>query len=232
MRSSALASITILPLGASTVLIDGTTRNGAFSTLIPGGIEGSQVPFVETANWTNIGTTSQAAQAIRNLPANLNSLGIYPGASGGYNAVVTDNDTRRFGNDTGYIVNAGDTFDFNYHWIDAFNWDDETDQIALRFFTTSNNDILGTEVDSFVLLSGPSTINATYEQVTQTGVSLPASFNGDRLFIAFYGLDGNGTSGAFARVDDFSLSVIPEPSTSVLACLATVALIRRRRLSG
>ena len=116
--------------------------------------------------------------------------------------------------------------------IDAFNWDDETDQIALRFFTTSNSDILGTEVDSFVLLSGPSTINATYEQVTQTGVSLPASFNGDRLFLAFYGLDGNGTSGAFARVDDFSLSVIPEPSTSVLACLATVALIRRRRLSG
>lgn len=32
--------------------------------------------------------------------------------------------------------------------------------------------------------------------------------------------------------DDFSISVIPEPSTSGLACFATVALIRSRRLAG
>ncbi len=217
------------PLMAATVLIGGSTGNGDFSTLIDSSFDDGDVAFSETADWTNVGTVGQASQAIRNSPAGLDSAGDYLGASGGYNAVVPDNDTRRFGNDTGHTVSPGDTFDLSYHWIDAFNWNDASDQIAVRFFTTADGLILGTEEDSLVILSGTSTVNATYEQFSETDITLPASFVGDRLFVAFYGVDGNSAANAFARVDDFSLTVIPEPTTGLLVSLSGLALLRRKR---
>lgn len=218
-----------LPTQAATVLIDGTTRNGSFSNLEAGAVDDGDVTFAETVAWTNVGTGPQAGQAIRNTPAGLDSAGAYLGATGGYNAVVPETDARRFGNDTGHTVGLGDSFDLSYHWIDAFNWDDASDQIAVRFYTTSNDDILGPEEDFLVLLSGTSTTSATYQEFSQSGISLPASFNGDRLFVVFYGEDGNAAANGFARVDDFSLSVIPEPSTLGLAGLAALGFLRRRR---
>ena len=232
MRSLSFFLLTLTvgqPLMAATVLIGGSTGNGDFSTLIDASFDDGDVAFSETADWTNVGTVGQASQAIRNSPAGLDSAGDYLGASGGYNAVVPDNDTRRFGNDTGHTVSPGDTFDLSYHWIDAFNWNDATDQIAVRFFTTADDLILGTEEDSLVILSGTSTVNAAYEQFSETDIALPASFVGDRLFVAFYGVDGNAAANAFARVDDFSLTVIPEPTTGLLVSLSGLALLRRKR---
>ena len=224
-----IGSTVIQSLTAATVLIDGSTRNGSFSTLVDPSFDDGDVTFAETADWTNLGTGVQTSQAVRNAPAALDSAGDYPGASGSYNAVVPDNDTRIFANDTGHTVSPGDTFNLAYHWIDAFNWDDASDEIAVRFYTTADNLILGAEQDSFEILSGTSTVNAAYQQFSQTGISLPASFNGDRLFVAFYGVDGNAAANAFARVDDFSLTVIPEPATGLLASLAALALLRRKR---
>lgn len=232
MRSLSFFLLTLTvgqPLMAATVLIGGSTGNGDFSALIDASFDDGDVAFSETADWTNVGTVGQASQAIRNSPAGLDSAGDYLGASGGYNAVVPDNDTRRFGNDTGHTVSPGDTFDLSYHWIDAFNWNDATDQIAVRFFTTADDLILGTEEDSLVILSGTSTVNAAYEQFSETDIALPASFVGDRLFVAFYGVDGNAAANAFARVDDFSLTVIPEPTTGLLVSLSGLALLRRKR---
>lgn len=232
MRSLSFFLLTLTvgqPLMAAAVLIGGSTGNGDFSALIDASFDDGDVAFSETADWTNVGTVGQASQAIRNSPAGLDSAGDYLGASGGYNAVVPDNDTRRFGNDTGHTVSPGDTFDLSYHWIDAFNWNDATDQIAVRFFTTADDLILGTEEDSLVILSGTSTVNAAYEQFSETDIALPASFVGDRLFVAFYGVDGNAAANAFARVDDFSLTVIPEPTTGLLVSLSGLALLRRKR---
>lgn len=190
-----------------TILIGGDIRNGNFEATEEGASDDGDRPFADTAEWTNVQLTrTQNDQATRNNPANLVSSDQYPGASGGYNAVVAQDDFRWFGMDTGHSVGATDSFSLQYHWVDAFNWNDASDQIAFVFYTTTDDEILGAVENRFEILSGVSTLNATYEKFSQSGISLPASFVGKKLFINFHGRDGDGNpAGSFARLDDLEL---------------------------
>lgn len=214
---------------ATTILIDATTRNGNFEVTAAGGINDGDRTFADTADWTNT-NGAQTAQATRNTPANLDSTGDYTGASGGYNAVVSEGAGQYFSNETGHTVAAGDVYDATLYWIDAFGWTDTADQIALEFFTTVDDTIGGTVEDVLQFLSGVSSTDATYQEFSVTGTSLPAAFEGDALFVRFLPVNGNATNG-FARVDDFSLSVtpVPEPSSLLLVALGALPFVRRRR---
>lgn len=194
-------------VSAQTILIGGDIRNGNFEATAEGASDDGDRPFADTAEWTNVQLTrTQNDQATRNNPANLTSTDQYPGASGGYNAVVAQDDFRWFGMDTGHTVGANDTFSLQYHWVDAFNWNDASDQIAFIFYTTTEDEILGTVENRFEILSGVSTLNLTYEKFSQSGITLPASFVGKKLFINFHGRDGDGNpAGSFARLDDLEL---------------------------
>ncbi len=194
-------------VSAQTILIGGDIRNGNFEATAEGASDDGDRPFADTAEWTNVQLTrAQNDQATRNNPANLTSTDQYPGASGGYNAVVAQDDFRWFGMDTGHTVGANDTFSLQYHWVDAFNWNDASDQIAFIFYTTTEDEILGTVENRFEILSGVSTLNLTYEKFSQSGITLPASFVGKKLFINFHGRDGDGNpAGSFARLDDLEL---------------------------
>lgn len=206
-----LAGLTLLAChsvaSGQTILIGGDIRNGNFEATAEGAADDGDRPFADTAEWTNVQLTrTQSDQATRNNPANLTSTDQYPGASGGYNAVVAQDEFRWFGNDTGHTVSENDTFSLRYHWIDAFNWTDASDQIAFVFYTTVDDEIRGEVENRFEILSGVSTVNATYEEFSQTGISLPAAFTGKKLFINFHGRDGDGNpAGSFARLDDLEL---------------------------
>jgi hypothetical protein len=130
---------------------------------------------------------------------------------------------------TGYTIQAGDTFDFSYWWIDKSNFDDGSDTVQMVLYVTADDTIAGTDVDTIVLHSGLSQSDSTWEQEIATGQSFTAAAAGKTLFAR---LENNANAtGEFARWDNIYVEAVPEPSTFALSALSLIGLIgvRRRR---
>ncbi|TWT48588.1 PEP-CTERM sorting domain-containing protein [Botrimarina hoheduenensis] len=187
----------------TTTIVGGSLRNGDFnadtSTI-------DQRSHDETPEWINIGTSGvQTGVATR---TNL-------GFDGSRNGQITDSPSSIFGLDTGYNIVSGDVYNISYQWRDAFNWSDVFDNVSVSLFTTADNLIGGAKNTLATSLSGASSINNAYESFVQNSLySAVPSDIGKRLFVELGGLDGNGSTGGFARVDNFMLTegFIPPPT--------------------
>jgi hypothetical protein len=221
-----------LGMPAATLLIGGSLKNGNFEA----GTAAPDRPFNDTDDWTNVPPTtgSGTTQSTRNAPAGLDSTGDYPGASGGFNAVVNESGDRIFGNDPSYTIQLGDVFDASLYWIDAFNWADSDDQIQIALYVTANDQIDGARTTIATALSGTSATSGAYQLFDAPAIyTADATYVGKNVFVEFHGFDGPTVEAplGFARVDDFTLQVtaIPEPSAVCLLGLAGLGLLRRRR---
>ncbi len=176
---------------AAETLVGGATRNGDFND--PAGVTGSR-NFTDTPGWHNLGG-SQAAQAT-------NSDVPFDGTR---NAVLAENGLRKFAVDTGHTLVASDGFQVSFVWRDAGNWNDATDRVAVTLYTTADNTISGSRTVLQTLQAPVSTQNDTYESATLTFNAVGAAAAGKRLFAFFEGVDGDGSTAGFARLDDFVL---------------------------
>ena len=178
------------------VLIGGSRLNGNFN-LDTSPIDSRN--FDETPFWFNL-LGVQGQQSTRIEPTNLS-------IDGSRNAILADAGTREFAIDTGHDFTTDEQFLLSYDWIDAFGWDDASDQIRATLYLTADNTITGTRTDLQSLLSGPSEVNATAQAFSGKFTSIPASANGKRLFLLIEAVDGNAETGGFARFDNVRLSL-------------------------
>jgi hypothetical protein len=193
LRFDAAMFATGTPVG-DTTLIGGSVRNGNFNADTSGI---SSRPFIDTPDWYNLGG-AQSAEATKTDLA----------VDGTRNAVVSEAGTRLFANDTGHTLVTGQTIRATYQWRDGSNWNDATDRIGVTLFTTSDDTITGTRTIIETKLSDISAANDSYQSETADFSPIPGSANGKRLFVYFTGVDGNGTTTGFARLDNFNLVVV------------------------
>ena len=189
-------------------LIGGSLRNGDFNADTSATDSRS---FADTPDWYNLGTSSQTIEATRtNLPT----------ADGTRNAVLTQNGTRVFGNDTGHTLATGELFRATYQWYDASGWTDASDKVGVTLFTTSDNTITGTRTAIQTLLSATSAADSTYQSETAGFAAIPASANGKRLFVSFAGVDGDANTAGFARFDNVVLERVAAGSPASRVIIA------------
>jgi hypothetical protein len=192
------------------VLIGESLRNGNFNA--DTSVTDSRT-FSNTPSWTNL-TGNQGIEATRtNLPFD-----------GSRNAVLSQNGTRVFANDTGHTLVTGELFRATYQWYDASGWTDAFDRVGVTLFTTADNTITGIRTNLQTILSALSTTDSTYQAEIANFAAIPASANGKKLFVAFEGVDGDAVNTGFARLDNFVLQRLvggspppaPDPATRVI----------------
>ncbi len=172
-------------------LVGGAIRNGDFND--PAGVTGSR-SFTDTPGWYNLGG-SQAAQATNSDLA----------FDGTRNAVLAENGLRKFAVDSGHTLAAGEGFRVSFVWRDAGNWNDASDTVAVSLYTTADDTVSGSRTVLQTLQAPVSTTNDTYEQAQLTFNAVGVGAVGKRLFAFFEGIDGDGITTGFARLDNFVL---------------------------
>lgn len=203
---------------AQTIIIgggDGTgtnTRNGNFNS-------GTNLTAGGTDFWENL--------------EGLQSVGIRNDSTLLFNGTptLTASAVNIVGQSTGHSMIEGDVFSLNYVWRDAAGFNDVNDRLFVRLFKTADNTISGTATTLFNGLQA-STINDTYEPVNLTSVyTATAADVGSTLFVSIGIQDNTPADTPFARVDNFNLTVIPEPSSLAILSVSGAGLIflRRRR---
>lgn len=198
-----------LNLAQATVLIGGDILNG---NLNAGNADGDTTDdnFQSTPDWVNVG----GAQTMQCTRTNLTS----PDST--RNAVLSLSGDRNFGSvfgPNGYTISAGDVFDIQYEWRDAYNWNDALDNVAVTLFTTDDDTIEGEATPLVVDLSGLSTTNNTYETVNHDGVYIATADDaGKKLFLVFAGQAGEGgDTNGFARFDNLIVEVNTSSAVSL-----------------
>lgn len=198
-----------LNLAQATVLIGGDILNG---NLNAGNTDGDTTDdnFQSTPDWVNVG----GAQTMQCTRTNLTS----PDST--RNAVLSLSGDRNFGSvfgPNGYTISAGDVFDIQYEWRDAYNWNDALDNVAVTLFTTDDDTIEGKATPLVVDLSGLSTTNNTYETVNHDGVYIATADDaGKKLFLVFAGQAGEGgDTNGFARFDNLIVEVNTSSAVSL-----------------
>ena len=198
-----------LNLAQATVLIGGDILNG---NLNAGNADGDTTDdnFQSTPDWVNVG----GAQTMQCTRTNLTS----PDST--RNAVLSLSGDRNFGSvfgPNGCTISAGDVFDIQYEWRDAYNWNDALDNVAVTLFTTDDDTIEGKATPLVVDLSGLSTTNNTYETVNHDGVYIATADDaGKKLFLVFAGQAGEGgDTNGFARFDNLIVEVNTSSAVSL-----------------
>ena len=222
----ALAFTLSIVAGQASVIIGGDILNGNFNA---GSTDGDTTDdnFEATPDWLNSG----GAPTMQATRTNLAS------PDGTRNAVLSLTGDRVFGSElglNGYIISAGDTFDVQYEWRDAFNWNDSLDRVEVTLFTTDDDTFTGAVTELVSDFSELSTANNTYQTVDHDAFYTATSGDaGKRHFLYFKGATGEGSdNNGFARFDNLTLEVtsaVPEPSSAFLISLAGLCLMRRRR---
>jgi hypothetical protein len=218
MKSRTFSIIVLLAsvagLSQAATIIDSTTLNGSFESM-------TSTSFIPTV-W-GFGPNAGRIQVTNNN----NSDGVRSATMG------RDPNGIIFGavQNTGHTVALGETFDLTFDWLAGPNWDID-DKILYRLFTTSDDTVTGTITEfasgSVSGQAGPQTDLANYNNESFAGLT-PAGANiGKQLWIEFWS-DTNGGIQEFARLDNVTLSSIPEPSGALLSGLGMVLLLRRRR---
>jgi len=217
------------PFAGMAAIIGPSTLNGSFES---DDGSGTSSPDAQFANWTTGGNV-EVNQRIDNNATN----GTWSAVIG---SVSVSND--RFGviQNTGYEAGTdfglSESYDLTFDWANAFNWDSD-DTVDWRIFTSSDNTLTGTLtiVDSGSFTDDNNTI-LTYENEAVSTATITGASSGQELWIEFYSasaaLEGNN-DGEFARLDNITLTAVPEPSTYALlsGLLALTCVMIRRRLS-
>ncbi len=176
------------PFTSNLSLIGGAILNGDFNA---GGGAGAQT-FEQTAAWQNIGSDNGTLNATQTSLA----------ANGTRNGIIAETASREFGLDTNHTLATGEIFQATYQWRDASNWNDANDKIRISLFITTDNTLTGTPTHIQSLDSGLSKTDSTYQTEIALFSPIPASANGQRLFLS---LNSAQTGSGFARLDDFTL---------------------------
>lgn len=190
-------------VAAETVLIGAGVRNGDFNADVS---STDSRNFDVTPNWFNIGSGSdQSVECTRtNLPVD-----------GSRHAVLSSDGNRVHAQNTGYTNQIGDFFQVRYEWRDGFQWN-PADRVEVRLFVTDTDLIGGTQTMVASLLSEASASSNAYQAETAiTPVVAPAAV-GKTLFVGLYIMDGNGDTNDFAQLDNFELTVNPDPVSETL----------------
>ncbi len=180
--------------GLANGIHDVAVLNGGFES--NDGPAGASLDFSGVADWVS-GNGSDQTAVRDNLSAS---------ANGPWNAVIDEYHGRVPTLDTRYIVAADSVFSLSFDWRDASLWSLEFDRIQATLYTTTNDLLGGPVAEAVTTLSSASLIAGTYQREATT-LSLPASAAGKRLFLSLTGLDGNGATGGFARLDKVFLGV-------------------------
>ena len=155
--------------------------------------------FADTPGWFNLtGEQSTPATALGNA---------LPTPDDSRSASVSDTGDRQFTIDTGYTLTGNQKLQLSYQWRDGAGWNDSADQIRVSLFTTSDDSPLGTRSEIGSLLSGPSTVDGTYELFSRSFDPVPESAEGKRLFVVFEGIDGDASPDGLANLDNFILAL-------------------------
>lgn len=178
------------------VIVGGSRLNGDFNSDSSTTDERS---FADTPFWFNL-AGNQAQQATRLAPASL-------AQDGTRNGVLPDTGNGLFALDTEHDLATDEQFQLSYDWIDAAGWNDASDQIQATLYITDDDTITGTRTNLAAMLSGASTSDATSESFAGTFAPIPATADGKRLFLLIEAVDGNASTGGFARIDNVRLAL-------------------------
>jgi len=173
-------------------LVGGATLNGNFNG---DPVATGSRTFGDTPSWSNIGGAQTAQATNSDVTFTDNTR----------NAVLFDNGSRKFAVDTGHTLATGQLFRAAFVWRDAGNWNDASDAVAVTLYTTADDTVGGVMTAIQTLQAPVSTIDSTYELAELTFAAVGASAAGKRLFVFFEGVDGNGSTNGFARLDNFVL---------------------------
>ena len=184
--------------------------------------------FNATDNWFNRGTDG-TAEIARRLYDTTGTL-----ASGDYVGQITDRynvldassdfDSAAFGdavhsNKTSYTISSGDYFNIGYVWHDEFRWNNALDEVRFVLFATDTDTLGGNVVWSSVMDSGIRQVEDEFESVSDTSSIVSSEAVGQLLFLNIFGFQNDGAMSGntgYARIDNITVSVVPEPSTFTL----------------
>ncbi len=181
---------------AETYLVRGSLNNGDFNAGDPGFPFNRN--FTQTSDWTNIGAGGDPNQTATDVTSD---------ANGTHHAVLFDQPIRSHGLDTGYTIQAGDTFNTSYLWRSVGALALNADEVGVSLFTTNDDTISGTRSTLVTNQSGAAVrLNRYKSQAANSFYTAQPADVGKRLFVEIDGIDGNATPD-FAAVDSFELSV-------------------------
>ena len=170
------------------VIAGGSILNGDFNT----STEDGRGTFEETPDWINIGTGAQTQ------PATNTNLDF----DGTRNAILAKTDLRIFGLDTGYTLLGGEVFHTRYQWLDATDWTDGSDRVAVTLFITDDDTINGNRTVMETALSGLSVADNSYQMESHVFAPVEVEFSGKRLFVQ---VNPEVSGVGFGRFDNFVL---------------------------
>jgi hypothetical protein len=201
--------------------------------------------FNATDNWFNRGTdgTAEIARRLEDTTGLLAS-GDYVGQiTDRYNVLTatSDFDSAAFGdsvhsNKTSYTISSGDYFEIGYVWMDQYRWNDQLDEVRFVLFATDTDTLGGNVAWSSVMDSGIRQTDGEYESVSDTSTIVSSEAVGQTLFLNIFGFQNDGAMSGntgYARIDDITVSVVPEPSTfTLIAGLIALCsrLVSRRKV--
>jgi len=210
-------------LAPFSILIASTYLTAATLTLVGPGVNngsfesddgsGASSPDAQFANWTT-GLNVTSNQRLDDNP----SAGVWSAVVGGETGSGAKLGVLM---NTGYAVAAGDSFSLSFDWADAFNWDDNSDSIDWRLFTTADNtatEALVTQIASGTNTFDSNTTNLSYQSEVFSAIgALTQASLGQELWIEFY--SASVGAGEFARLDNVVLTVETdqEPTPAELA---------------
>jgi|GEM_PF-1641262 len=211
---------------AATVIMDAVTLNGDFED----GTGSTSRNFNTVDDWVNEGTGFDFETIA--VQENLGSTGVID--TGAWNATIDDNGLdgiRVHTVATSYQIMEGDSFNLSFDWRDAGGW--QNGDLAVVRLVSFEGAFNSTIAWSYAL-SDTRSSTAIWESESGTSPTVGsfAAANGGLLYIQVYGITGEfGTEGDFARVDNISVTSIPEPSTFLLVggALGFFGLLRRRK---
>ena len=199
--------------------------------------------FNATDNWFNRGTdgTAEIARRVVDTTGTL-ANGDYVGQiTDRYNVLTatSDFDSAAFGdavhsNKTSYTISSGDYFDIGYVWQDEFRWNNALDEVRFVLFATDDDTLGGNVVWSSVMDSGTRQVEDAYESVSDTSTVVSSEAVGQTLYLNIFGFQNDGAMSGntgYARIDDITVSVVPEPSNFALIAglLALCSILVNRR---
>ena len=197
-------------------IMDGDNLNGDFED---GWGTGARAFDAATgvANWWNAGTGNQTATC-----ANSN---LVAAPASGYNGVLADKNISGavlHSAATEYYLQAGDSFDITFDWRDASGWE-ANDKVRVAVVAYDTDTVGGTEIYRDWVQGIDTGLGADWVSVTGQTAVVTSSAVGHKLFIQTYGVNGGANSAGFARVDNITVTWIPDtvaPSAPTLGLAA------------
>ena len=102
---------------------------------------------------------------------------------------------------------------------DEFRWNNALDEVRFVLFATDTDTLGGNVVWSSVMDSGIRQVEDEFESVSDTSSIVSLEAVGQLLFLNIFGFQNDGAMSVntgYARIDDITVSVVPEPSTLTL----------------